>query len=161
MKLKLKENLGISIAVGIIAGIWVYIAGLLEVPAWPAFIGWSIFFFAGADGKACKKSFPCIVLGVLLAYLTVVTQTSLGAAGIIAAMIVFGLGFSMTIAKSFSIFEMAPATFIGANVYFASGSLLYSIVITTVGLLLGPITTKLGASFDSFILKKEKAEEAA
>ena len=157
----IKKNLGISLSVGLFSGIWVLLADLLGVPAWPAFIGWSIFFFTGANLKACKVSFPCIALGAILAYLTVDTQTTLGTVGITSAIVVFGLGFSMTIAKSFSFFEIAPATFIAANVYFASGSLFYSIAVTSVGLILGPISIKLGALFDSFILKNEKTEKAA
>lgn len=153
---QIKKNLGISISVGLLSGLWVLIAEKLGVPAWPGFIGWSIFFFTGGDLKACKLSFPCLVLGPVLAYLTVLTQTTLGTSGITSAIVVVGLGFAMTIAQSFPIFQVASATFIGANIYFASGNnLFHAIVVTLVGLIIGIVSVKFGAFLDSIILKKE------
>lgn len=154
---RIKKNLGNSISVGLLSGVWAFIAEKLGIPAWPGFIGWSVFFFAGGDFKACKLSFPCLVLGPLLAYLTVFTQTTLNTSGISSAIVVVGLGFAMTIAQSFPIFQVASATFIGANVYFALGNnLLQSIVITSIGLIIGFISVKFGDILDSKILKKEK-----
>jgi hypothetical protein len=159
--INMKKNLGISISVGLLSGIWFLIADMLGVPAWPGFIGWSIFFYTGADVKACRLSLPCIVLGPILAYLTAYTQTALGTSGITSAIVVAGLGFAMTIAQSFSIFQVAAATFIGANVYFASGSLFHSIVITPIGLILGIVSVKFGTFLESFILKKEATKKVA
>lgn len=151
----MKKYLGISIAVGIVGAAWAYIAEKLGIPAWITFIGWSIFFFAGADLDACKKSFPCIILGALLAYIAVFTQVSLGTAGITSAIVVFLLAFAMTISQSISIFSLAPATFIGCANYFATADLFYSIVLTSMGLVLGIITMKMGSFFDSIILNEK------
>lgn len=151
----MKKYLGISIAVGLVGAVWVLIAEGLGVPAWITFIGWSIFFFAGADLNACKKSLPCIILGVLLAYAAVFTQVSLGTAGITSALVVFLLAFTMTISQSISMFALAPATFIGCANYFATGDLFYSIVLTSMGLVLGIITMKIGSFLDSIILKED------
>lgn len=150
---KIKKNLGISLSVGLISGTWALVAEMLGVPPWPGFIGWSIFFFAGSNIEAIKKSFPCLALGAVLAYITAYIQTTLGTAGLASAVVVVGLGFFMTYAQNLSIFALTAATFIGANIYFASGNLLYSIVIPFVGLLFGPVSIKLGQLFDSIILK--------
>ncbi len=154
--LKIKKNLGISISVGIFSGIWAFIADRLGIPAWPGFIGWSVFFFAGASVKGSLECFPCFILGPVLAYLTVLTQTSLNTTGIASAFVVVFLGFFMTIAQSFSIFKIASATFIGANVYFALGNdLLSAIWITSIGLIIGPLSIALGKVLDSIILKNK------
>lgn len=143
------------------AGVWAYIGEKLGIPTWPGFIGWSIFFFSGANLESCKKSFPCIILGPILAYLTVFTMTSLKTSGITSALVVVGLGFAMTIAQSLPIFQLATATFISANIYFGLGNnLLQAILITSVGLIIGLISIKLGSFFDSIILKKEESAES-
>lgn len=143
------------------AGLWAYIAEKLGIPSWPGFIGWSIFFFSGANYEGCKKSLPCIILGPILAYLTVFTITTLNASGITSALVVVGLGFAMTIAQSFSIFQLATATFISANIYFGLGNdLLKAIFITSIGLIIGLISIKLRAFFDSIILKQETIDDA-
>lgn len=152
---KIKKNLGISISVGLLSGVWVLIAGMLGVPAWPGFIGWSLFFFTGGNLEACKKSFPCIVLGPILAYLTLYTQTVLGTSGISSALVVVALGFTMTIAQSFPIFAVASVTFVSCNVYFAAGNLFDAIIVTSIGLIIGIASVKLGAFLDSIILKEK------
>lgn len=151
----IKKNLGISISVGIFSGIWVLIAEQFRVPAWPGFIGWSLFFFTGGNLDACKKSFPCIVLGPILAYLTIIAQQTFHTSGVTSALIVCILGFTMTIAQSFSLFQVASATFISCNIYFASGSLFQSIVVTSIGLIIGLISVKIGDILNQIILKKE------
>lgn len=153
---KVKKHLGISISVGIVAAAWVLIAEKVGVPAWITFVGWSIFFFAGADYEACTKSLPCIILGAVLGYLAILAQTTLGTTGITSALIVFVLAFAMTIAKGLPIFSTAAATFIGCANYFATGSLYNAIVLTSIGLILGVITITMSSFLDSIIIKDEK-----
>ena len=149
----MKKYLGVSIAVGIVAAIWAFIAEKLGIPAWITFVGWSIFFFAGADFDACKKSFPCIVLGALLAFIAVSIQVSLATAGITSAIVVFFLAFAMTIFQGVPIFSLAPATFIGCANYFATGDLVYTIVLTSMGLVLGIVTMQLAGYLDLILIK--------
>lgn len=151
----MKKYLGVSIAVGLIGAIWAFTAEKLGVPAWITFVGWSIFFFAGADLNACKKSLPCIILGVALAYIAVNIQIILGTSGISSAVVVFFLAFSMTISQGIPFLSLVPATFIGCANYFATGNLFYAIVLTSMGLVLGLLTMKTASIFDSIILKKE------
>lgn len=149
----MKKNLGISISIGLISGIWVFIAGNLGLPSWAGFIGWSVFFFAGGNFKACKKSFTYIVLGAILAYLTVHIQTVLNTSGVTSALVIVIFAFTMTIAQSFSIFSMSSATFVGCNIYFASGSLFHTIVVTSIDLIIALVSVKFGAFLDPVILK--------
>lgn len=150
----IRKNLGISISVGLLTGLWVFIAEKLDIPAWPGFIGWSLFFFTGANFDACKKTLPCIILGSLLAYITVYVQTAFNTSGITAALIAMVLGFTMTISQSFYAFAAVSVTFVSCNIYFASGSLIYSILVTSVGLILGMASIKFGEILNSTLLKK-------
>lgn len=150
----MKQYLGISISVGLIGATWVFIAEKVGIPAWITFVGWSIFFFAGADLNACKKSLPSIILGSFLGYIAVKTQITLETSGIVSAFVVFILAFSMTISQSIPIFSLVPATFIGCANYFATGNLIYSIALTSMGLVLGILTMKLSSFIDSIMIKE-------
>lgn len=152
----MKKYLGSSISIGITAATWAFIAQSVGVPVWITFIGWAIFFFAGADYEACTKSSPCIILGAVLGYLAVLAQTTLGTTGITLALIVFVLTFTMTIAQGFSIFSTAATTFIGCANYFATGSLFDAIVLTSMGLVLGVISITISGFLDSIILKDDE-----
>lgn len=155
IKEKFKVNLGMSISAGIIAAIWIFFAGSIGVEPWTGFLGWSIFFFAGADLEAAKKTLPSIIIGPILAYLTIYGQTVFANSIIMIAFISFLLGFVMTILQVFSWFEIAGATFISANVYFGSMSLYQSIFGVALGLILGLASIQLTGILDKMILEKE------
>lgn len=155
IKEKFKDNLGMSLAVGLITAIWFFLADIIGVHPWAGFLGWSIFFFAGADVEAAKKTLPPIIIGPLLAYLTVYGQAVFGSSVMMVAFIAFLLGFIITILQVFTLFEVAGATFVSANVYFASMSLYHSIVGVALGLILGLVSVKLSALFDELILGKD------
>lgn len=142
-----------------LAGLWVFIAEKLGIPSWPGFIGWSMFFFTGANWNACKESFPPLVLGPILGFLTIFAQTSLGTSGVASALIVVVLGFTMTISQNISIFSAVAVTFVSCNIYFASGDLLHSIAIPSFGLIIGIISIKLAEIFDSIIYKNSSVKE--
>lgn len=155
IKEKLQLNLGMSLAVGLITAIWFFLAGVINIQPWAGFLGWSIFFFAGADVEAAKKTLPSIIIGPILAYLTVHGQTAFGNSVLMVAFIAFLLGFVITILQVFTLFEVAGATFVSANVYFASMSLYDSIIGVALGLILGLVSVKLSGLLDDMILKKE------
>lgn len=144
-----------STAAGIIAAIWFFAAAAINIEPWTGFLGWSIFVFAGANLEAAKKTLPSIIIGPILAYLTVYGQTAFPNSILMIAFISFLLGFIMTILQVFPFFEVAGATFVSANVYFGSMSLYQSIVGVALGLILGLVAVQLTAVFDRMILKKE------
>lgn len=161
----MRKFLGMSLAIGLVAGIWFFIASALGLEPWPAYIGWSIFFFEGGDFKAVKRSFPCIVLGACLGYLALEgilleLGTSSLLIAIIAAIIVGILAFTMTIAQTFPIFSVASATFIGASHYFGltgyldkTPAFLQAALVTSVGLILGMISVRIGGVLEQKIEK--------
>ncbi|MDO5755702.1 MAG: DUF1097 domain-containing protein [Tissierellia bacterium] len=160
----MKKYLGMSLSIGIVAGIWFFVANSLGLQPWPAYIGWSVFFWEGADFDGVKRSFPCIVLGAVLG---VITFYCIGLLGdipgpgvtlLLASLMVMCLAFTMTIAQTSSLFRVASATFIGASHYFglrgylpAMEGFLNAAFVTSVGLILGMISVKLGAVFESKI----------
>lgn len=144
-----------SLAVGLITAIWFFLADVIGVQPWAGFLGWSIFFFAGADVEAAKKTLPPIIVGPILAYLTVYGQSAFGNSVLMIAFIAFLLGFVITMLQVFTLFEISGATFVSANVYFASMSLYDSIVGVALGLVLGLVSVKLSAFLDDIILEKE------
>ena len=156
----MRKYLGSSISIGLTGAAWAFIAEKAGLPAWITFVGWSVFFFSGADFEACKKTFPCMILGAVLAYIAVFAQISLETKGITSALIVFVLAFAMTIAQSLPIFSAASATFIGCAIYFGTGNLFHAIVLTSVGLILGIISITIARILDSAILKEEKLTAA-
>lgn len=155
IKEKFNYYLGMSTAAGIIAALWFFAANAIGIEPWTGFLGWSIFVFAGADLEAAKKTLPSIIIGPILAYLTVYGQTAFSNSILMIAFISFLLGFIMTILQVFPFFEIAGATFISANVYFASMSMYQSIIGVALGLILGLVAVQLSAVFESVILKNQ------
>lgn len=164
----MKKHLGMSLSIGIVAASWFFVASALGLQPWPAFIGWSIFFWEGADWGAVKKGFPAVVLGAVLGYITLEgILLALGGSAIviaiIAACMVGLLAFTMAIAQTFPIFGAASATFIGASHYFAltgyldkTPAFLHAAFITSMGLILGMISMAVGAALNKVILKDEQ-----
>lgn len=162
----LKKHLGWSLTVGLIAGLWFFVSAKLELTPWTAFAGWSVYFFGGADMNACKKSFPCIVLGGVLGYATVYAIGALKTDLILSSVLVIILAFVMTYAPTISLFEMAPASFIGCAVFFGAQSLFDAVVLTSLGLVFGLISSEMARVINGFILpeeaeKKSPVQEAA
>ena len=58
------QLLPISLSIGILAGIWTYVSITGDLLPWPAFVGWAIFFFAGANKEALVKALPPVLVGL-------------------------------------------------------------------------------------------------
>lgn len=163
----MKKYLSISLSIGIVAGIWFFIASSLNLQPWPAYIGWSVFFWEGADWRAVKRGFPAIVLGAVLGYITLEgILLGIGGSGvaalIIASLMVSLLAFTMAIAQSTKLFAVASATFIGASHYFGltgyldkTPAFLHAAFVTSIGLILGMISIALGNFIEKNIVKSE------
>lgn len=148
-----KKNLGISISVGIVGAAWTLIAGKLGLLAWPAFIGWTLYFYGGANLKSIKNGLPCMFLGTLLAFLSIKISVGPLASGFLVFVPGFLLSFLMTYAQNLSIFSVCPATFLGSILYFSTGgSFFYSVFIASIGVIvLGIASTSLGAFLENLI----------
>lgn len=152
-----KKYLGISIAVGLVGAAWNIIADWQGWLAWPGFIGWTLYFYTGANTEAIKKGLPAMFLGTALAFLSTQIQIGPFADGALKYVPAFLLSFFMTYAQNIKFFQVAPATFLGSILYFSTGSFFYALVIATIGVVvMGPISMGLGSVFDRIILGKDK-----
>lgn len=154
-----KKHLGFSLTIGILAGLWYFAALKLQITAWTAFVGWSIYFFNGANLEGAKNSFPCIILGALLGYVTVLgiglMDSNSAAFTLLASLAVFVLAFVMTYAPTIPLFSVVPAIFVSCAAFFGSlgartpiESLFDVVVFTSFGLILGIISTKMVTLFE-------------
>lgn len=163
----MKKHLAMSLSIGLVAGLWFFIASSFGLQPWPAYIGWSVFFWEGANLEAMKRGFPAIMLGAVLGYITFWAIGTLGTLTtpmlIVASLFVCLLAFTMAIAQTFKIFTVASATFIGASHYFALRGYIHNPLeafltaafVTSIGLVLGIISVKLGALINKTIVKYE------
>lgn len=153
----MKKVLGLSIAVGLVGAAWTLIANQLGILAWPGFIGWTIYFYGGADSKSIKYSLPSVFLGVFLAYLSAIIQNNFFSNGLWIFIPAFLLSFTMTYAQNIEIFKLVPAIFSGSILYFSTGSFFYALVISSIGIIgLGITSTVLGNFLDNLIYKQNK-----
>lgn len=161
----MKKYLGMSLAIGITAAAWFFVANAVGLQPWPAYIGWSVFFWEGGDVRAMKRGFPAIVLGAVLG---VITFRCIGLLGnipgpgmllLFASLMVGCLAFTMAIAQTWEIFTVASATFIGASHYFALRGYLPELEgfinaagTTSIGLILGIISVTIGAPLTKMVM---------
>lgn len=153
----MKKVLGLSISVGLVGAVWTLVAGSLGILAWPGFLGWTVYFYGGADSKSIKLSLPSVFLGVFLAYLSVIIQNNFFSNGLWVFIPAFLLSFTMTYAQNLPIFRIVPAIFAGSILYFSTGSFFYALVISSIGIIvLGITSTVLGNLLDNLIYKQDK-----
>lgn len=115
----------------------------LDLPAWPIFIGWSLFYLIGANKESVKANLPSLVGGAVLASLTGSLLNYL-ALGLIPNAIVVGCMAALAILLQETIwFKMVSMVFIGINMYFALGSILFGVILPALGFVMGLATNQL------------------
>jgi len=134
------QLLPISLSIGILAGIWTYVSMTCGILTWPAFVGWAIFFFAGANKDALVKAFPPILVGLALGYGTVLINTALKGDTLILSILVVVLAFLLTFMMNISWLATAPAAFAMVAVFFGVGDPLKAAIPLIIGLLLGYVS---------------------
>lgn len=147
----MKKYLPLSIVVGLISMVWVFVCNHLGWPSWVGFLGWSIYFYGGAEGRVIMESGPGYILGMVLAFITVWVQGFLPDTNVILVIPIFFLAFLMTYAQTSRWFQVAPATFLGCVTFFATGSLWLSFFLGFImGMcVLGLITTAVVSALPS------------
>lgn len=136
-------KLGISI--GVLAGIWVWLSGVIGVATWPTFIGWALFFAAGGDAKAIYKAALPIITGTVLGWIAVITAPYLGGVAVTVAIVAF----IMTVMGLIPGFELVPAQFASCAAFFGMGATTAAISGNLIPMLIG-----VGFGFVSAILPK-------
>ena len=122
---------------------WTILSTLVNLPAWPAFIGWSLFYLIGADKESVKMNVPSLVGGVILAYLTATLLAYLALPLIPHSLLVGVMAALAVLLKDSVWFKMISTVFIGINLYFALGNVVLAIILPIVGLIMGLITNAL------------------
>lgn len=139
----------ISLLVGVIAMVWVFVCNAFGWPSWAGFIGWSIYFYGGAKPEAIKTSGPGFLLGAVLAIAAVGVMSMLPDNPYLVVIPVFFLAFLMTYAQNINWFQIAPATFLGSATFFGTGSVFDTLV---VGFLLGMVVLGLITTYVNKLL---------
>jgi hypothetical protein len=110
----------LGLSIGVLAGIWLWVAPMLGLVTWPCFVGWALFFAAGGDHKAIIKAGAPSITGILLAWLAVVLMAPLSFLGnFTLPIIIIPIAVIMTaLAYIPSLFAFVPAQFAAAASYF-------------------------------------------
>lgn len=150
----MKKYLGGALASAVAATLYVVIVELLGLTqySWIAFITWCVFFFKGASPQASIKSVPGIVYGAIIAWIVIEANVILDTGLFLYGAITFVMAFIVMVSMANKWLDDASVTFIGVNLVFGSGSLLWSIVFGLIGLfVLAPVWVWLANKFDKLL----------
>lgn len=149
--------LPLALSIGILAGIWTYLSGLLGLLTWPAFVGWALFFAAGGDKNAIIKAGAPITSGVILGYLSILAAPYLGSTlGLAIAVTIIAI--IMVMLSPIGIFVFVPAQFAACASFFGTGA---KFIPAIVPLLLGVAFGYLSAIIPELLVKDKKKDVVA
>jgi hypothetical protein len=148
-------KLGISI--GVLAGIWVWLSGVLGVATWPTFIGWALFFAAGGDHKATYKAALPLITGTLLGWVAVMTAPYLGGIAVTVGIVAV----IMTVMGLIPGFELVPAQFASCAAFFGMGATTAAITGNLIPILIGVAFGWLSAMLPKLVPDKEAEKQKA
>ncbi|MBG9988371.1 DUF1097 domain-containing protein [Aerococcaceae bacterium DSM 111176] len=151
----MRSTLASALGSAVTTFIWVYIASLLNLPPWAGFLGWTTYFMTGTDAEGMKKSAAALVFGAFMAFLYVSVDSMIPSSGyLVSTLLVALMAFIISMAGATNILQLVAVSFVGANIYFASGVLWISIVLPLVGLLiLGPVSSYFSSLFEKLLIK--------
>jgi len=137
----------LSLSIGILAAIWTYVSSTFGLLTWPAFVGWALFFLAGANKEALSKNVPPMLSGVILGHICVLVYNAISGSVIILALFVGVIAFVMTFMMNIPAFATAPAAFASCATYFGAGDPIKAAVPLLIGLFLGIVSVMLPELF--------------
>lgn len=116
------QFLPVPIMVGILAMLSVWGANAIQVPVWPLFITWALFFLAGSRFSRVVKEVIGVIGGIAFGYITLWLAPQYTAAfgsvwGL--PLTVFTVAFVIVLLEYTNWFELAPAYFFTFAGYFA------------------------------------------
>lgn len=151
----MRSTIAAALGSAVTTFIWVYIASLLNLPPWAGFLGWTTYFMTGTDAEGMKKSAAALVFGAVIAFLYVTVDGMIPSSGyLVSTLLVAVMAFLVTMAGATSLLQLVAVSFVGVNIYFASGVLWISIVLPLVGLLiLGPVSSYFTKFFERVLVK--------
>lgn len=146
--------LPISLSVGFLAGLWTYISIIIGIPTWPAFAGWAVYFFTGANQEGIKSATPPALTGFILGHLSVLVNQGIGGAGGMLAILVGIIAFIMAFMMGTPTFALAPAAFLACAVYFGTGDPFSGAIPFFIGLIILGLASTALANLIEKVMKK-------
>ena len=110
----------VGITVGLLAGVWVYLSGVMGLIGFVGVLGWASYFAAGGGLKGVRSAFCTNMSGVLWGFVTIAVCNFLpGVPGILFTILFAAV---MCWQAKFAILGFIPGTFIGNAAFYASGN---------------------------------------
>ncbi len=110
------QLVALSLSIGVLGGIWAFVALKLSLLVWAGFIAWGCYFHTGGDQKALIKTICGNVYGVIVAWIALLIIFKAGVAdmGLIAISIVVAVTvFFLVIVASIDQLSAVPANVYG------------------------------------------------
>ncbi|AEA24750.1 DUF1097 domain-containing protein [Pseudonocardia benzenivorans] len=147
-----------GLTVGVLAGLWIWVSGMVGLPPWVAVIAWAGFFAAGGKAAGVVKMGLSGLVGVVWGWLAVLGAGLLagwtGALPVAVAVIAF----LMCVQANWVHLSFIPGAFIGAACLFGNELNVWTTAICiVVGVALGYVSEWSAAA----ITKKEPAPSAS
>lgn len=115
----MKNYIGIGVSIGVLAGIWTQLSGMLGLMTWVAFIAWALYFATGTKLAGAKTTLASTLSGVFWAWLTVLALGFVAFPGAL-AVLVGVLALVLCLQAAVPLVAYIPGSFIGAAVYFGT-----------------------------------------
>lgn len=127
-----------GITVGLLAGLWIWVSGLVALPAWVAVLAWAAFFAAGGKLGGLVKTAAAGLSGVVWGWLAVVGAGLMGGWPGALPIAVAVVAFAMCVQAGWAPLSFIPAAFVGAASLFGNDvDVLGTAIAIVIGVLLG------------------------
>jgi hypothetical protein len=140
-----------GITVGILAGAWAYVSGLIGICTFAGFLGWASYFAAGGGKEGTVKAVCSNMSGVLWGMMFVWISPLIPAQ--LAPVLVAVLAGIMCWQANISFLSFIPGTFIGNACFYANGN---DWLNTAIGLLCG-VALGLASDYAAKYMSKPRA----
>ena len=136
---KMTYLVAVGITVGILAGVWCYVADQTGLLSFVGFLGWATYFAAGGGKKGVKLGLCSNMSGVFWGILTTFLCSVFSSLPYYLFVILFAA--IMCWQAHAEILGFIPGTFIGNAAYYAAGAVGYKIASTSIA---GALLTAIG-----------------
>jgi hypothetical protein len=127
-----------GITVGLLAGLWIWVSGLVGLPAWVAVLAWAAFFAAGGKMGGLLKTAAAGLSGVVWGWLAVLGAGLLGGWQGALPVAVAIIAFAMCVQAGWAPLSFIPAAFVGAaSLYGNDVNVATTAIALVIGVLLG------------------------
>lgn len=144
---KYEDNIKCGFATALLCTIWMFLAGVLQLPGWAGFAGCTAYFAAPGKGvKSLPVTLSCVVSGILYAACSIWIGGLFSGQGV-SLFLTFLTTFLMCMGGSTKWLCFVPGAFIGSFSTFASGGDVRAMLTIVFGVFLGLACDSLGQYF--------------